>query len=87
MAYETKELSGALFKNKRKEKDSHPDYTGTCVINGVEYWMSAWINTPKSNPTGEKYMSMQFKVKEDKPQTAKPAPKSNDNFGNSDVPF
>lgn len=64
MAYEQRELSGAMFKNKRKTTDKHPDYTGTVLINGVTYWMSGWINTPKNNPNGDKYMSVQLSVQE-----------------------
>lgn len=30
-------------KNDRKEKDTHPDLTGSFVdANGVEHWFSAW---------------------------------------------
>ena len=32
--------TGAIFKNDRKETDRHPDYNGSCEINGVEMWMS-----------------------------------------------
>ena len=35
--------SGALFKNDKKEKPSHPDYQGDCTIRGRKFWMSAWI--------------------------------------------
>lgn len=53
-------LRGVLFKNDRKEKDSHPDYKGSCEIEGVEFWLSAWI---KDGQKG-KFMSISFQEKE-----------------------
>lgn len=79
---EQKDLTGALFKNKRKVKDSHPDYTGILMVDGVEYWMSAWINTPKSG--GDKYMSINLTEKE---QQLTPASKPQQNFEDGDIPF
>lgn len=61
MAYEQKDLTGSLFKNERKEKDSHPDYKGNALLNGVEHWVDAWINESKG---GTKYMSLKFKPKD-----------------------
>lgn len=61
MAYQPKDNSGSLFKNDRKEADTHPEYKGTALINGVEYWMDAWINESSS---GAKYMSLKFKAKQ-----------------------
>ena len=61
MAYEMKDLTGSLFKNDRKETDSHPDYKGSALINGVEHWLDAWINTAKD---GSKYMSLKMKPKD-----------------------
>ena len=58
--YQQKDNSGALFKNK-KESDSHPDYKGSAMIDGTEYWFSAWINESK---TGTKYMKTSFSPKE-----------------------
>jgi uncharacterized protein (DUF736 family) len=58
--YETKNNSGALFKNDRKEKDTHPDYKGNAVIDGVDMWVSAWLKTAQS---GTKYMSLSFQPK------------------------
>lgn len=53
---------GALFKNKKKQTDRHPDYNGTLTVGGSEeFWMSGWIKTSKS---GETYMSISIQPKE-----------------------
>jgi uncharacterized protein (DUF736 family) len=57
-------LRGALFKNDDKESDKHPDYKGSCEIDGRQYWLSAWIKTSKA---GKKYMSLSFKARDQKP--------------------
>lgn len=61
MAYEQRDNTGSLFKNDRKETDSHPDYKGSALLNGVEHWVDAWINQARD---GSKYMSLKFKPKE-----------------------
>lgn len=60
MAFEQRNNSGSMFRNDRKEKDTHPDYKGSALIDGVEYWMDAWIKTSKD---GRKFMSFAFKPK------------------------
>ncbi len=63
MAFKQKDNSGALFKNKEKTPDNKvPDYKGTILINGEEYWQSAWLH--KAEKTGEFYMSQSFQKKE-----------------------
>lgn len=47
MAYTPKEGSGSLFKNDRKTTETHPDYTGTIMVNGKEHWLSAWVKEGK----------------------------------------
>jgi hypothetical protein len=64
MAYEMKDNSGSTFPNKKKEKETHPDETGSALIGGVNYWVSTWVKTDKN---GNPWRSFSFKVKEDKP--------------------
>jgi hypothetical protein len=50
MAFTPKEGSGSLFKNDRKTSDTHPDLTGTIMVNGKEHWLSAWRKEGKKGP-------------------------------------
>lgn len=95
MAYDN-ELKGVLFKNTEKEKETQPDYRGDAQIDGVSYFMDAWINTAES---GRKYMSVKFKAKEKQPTrqaapaqrapASKPTAKTGTGFDDmdSDCPF
>jgi hypothetical protein len=53
-------MRGVLFRNDRKEKETHPDYKGSCEIDNVEMWVSAWIKDGKNG----KFMSLSFTKKE-----------------------
>ncbi len=70
MAYDNTN-SGTLGKNKRKEKDTHHDYSGQINIDGVDYWLSGWLKTAQA--TGEKFFSLSVRPK-DPPQTQQPPP-------------
>ena len=48
MAYETKDNTGSVFQNERKEKDTHPDRTGSAKIGGVDYWVNGWIKQDRN---------------------------------------
>jgi hypothetical protein len=62
MAYDN---SGIIGKNKRKQKDNHPDIQGQATVNGVEYWISGW----QKNGSDGIFYSLSFKPKEAKSQS------------------
>jgi len=75
--------TGALFKAD-KQSERHPDYNGSCEINNVEMWMSAWIKTSKN---GKKFMSLSFNPKEVQ-SAPKPVQSANAEFDEGDdIPF
>lgn len=91
MAYEQKDFTGSLFKNDRREKDSHPNAKGSALIGGVEYWVDAWTNEDRN---GNKYQALKFKRKEqgggqtaNRAQEPHPGAHGGDSDLDDDVPF
>jgi hypothetical protein len=90
MAYEIRDMTGSLFDNSaRKEKDSHPDRSGTAMIDGREYWVNGWL---KKDKNGKPWLSLAFKLKGEKqpqPTTSKMQPRSmKDELDDGDsIPF
>lgn len=87
MAYEKRDMSGTLFRNDKREKDSHPHAQGTAIIDGVEYWVSAWT---KDGAKG-KFQSLSFKRKDTAVSQKQTSHESN-SYGNyddlnDDIPF
>ena len=77
---------GALFKNDRREKDTHPEYKGSINVDGEEYWLSAWVKTSNS---GQKFFSLTVQAKNTK-SVPLPKPRSiiqEDNPVDDDIPF
>lgn len=70
MAYEQRDNTGSLFKNLDKEEGSNkPDYSGTCMVGGVEHYFDSWVKVADS---GRKWLSFSFKPKQK--QAPAPAP-------------
>lgn len=59
---------GVLFRNDRKETNTHPDYTGNLNVNGTEFWLSGWIKEagPQARNPGQKFLSVSIKPKEER---------------------
>lgn len=72
MAYEVKPGQGSLFKNKRKDSDKHPDYTGEVHIppgwGGKKVNIAAWLKTSQK---GTKFMSLNLSDPSDRKPSAK----------------
>ena len=73
MENKDKNNSGALFKNKEKKTDKHPDYNGNIIINDTKYFLSAWVNESKN---GLKYLKLSASEEQKQTKT-----------DNSDLPF
>ena len=65
---------GAIFKNDRKEKETHPDLGGTINVEGKDFYINAW---KKDSKKGIPFYSLSVKVKE---VVAKEAVKSEEPF-------
>jgi hypothetical protein len=77
-------MSGSLFKNDRRGKDTHPNATGTAMIEGVLYEIAAWT---KQDKNGNPWQSLAFKRKDEKPAApAKNAAPAKDDF-DDDLPW
>lgn len=83
-------LTGVLFKNDKDGNEKRPDYKGSAEIEGVQYWVSAWIRDTAKG----KCLSMKYERKEQQAAApAKPAtaPAASAGYGavggGSDIPF
>ncbi|MNG14294.1 hypothetical protein D3C84_980340 [compost metagenome] len=75
-------LSGVLFKNDKDGNEKRPDYKGSAEIEGVQYWVSAWIRDGAKG----KFMSMKYEAKEKQAaRSTDPAPAGP--VKDTDIPF
>ena len=72
--------SGVLFKNDKKDNERAPEYKGNIMVDGNEYWISAWI---KEGKTGT-FMGLAVSPRDAQPPASRPMPK---NLEDSDIPF
>ena len=88
MAYDNTN-SGMIARSENRKTDSHPEFTGSLNVEGVDYWVSAWVNEGKAGGKmeGKKYFSIKINRKgQGGGGTARPAPTGfRDDF--DDIPF
>lgn len=79
-----KDNRGAIWANKEKKKDTHPDFRGNATIDGVEYWVSAWKRKADANPKAPS-LSFAFEKKEVVASAASPTSSPVDD--SDEIPF
>jgi hypothetical protein len=78
---------GSVWRNEKKEADTHPDFTGSINIEGVEYWLSGWKRKEGANPKSPA-LSLSFKRKDVQQKAAPNAePKGDFDDFEDDIPF
>jgi hypothetical protein len=55
---------GAIYRNDKATKPSHPSHTGFCEIDGKRYRIAAWVRTKEGSD--ERYFSLSFRPAEDR---------------------
>lgn len=68
MAWTQQPNSGSLWKNEDRKDDKHPNAKGSALIDGTDYWVSAWTRETKE---GVRYQSLTFRPK-DQPERENP---------------
>lgn len=82
--------SGILARNENRKTDKHPEFSGSLNVEGVDYWVSAWVNEgkPGGKMEGKKYFSIKINRKEQQgPAQSRPAPRGDNYFDIDDIPF
>ena len=60
MPYEKRDNSGLIADNERKEKDTHPDMSGSVTVNGKDMWISGWWKDGRNG----RFLSLAFREKD-----------------------
>lgn len=83
MAYDNTNR-GVLGRNKNRESENYPEYTGSINVDGVDYWLNGWVKENKKD--GSKFFSLSVKRKESK-QGGQPSSHQSNDSSSEEVPF
>jgi hypothetical protein len=76
---------GAIWPNKDKQSDTHPDFNGSLNVDGKEFWVSAW---KKKQGANEKAPSLSFTIKpKEEKQQEQSKQQKDDQFFDDDLGF
>ena len=81
--FQQRDNNGSLFKNDKKTAEKHPDYKGSAMVDGVEYWLSSWVKTGMNG----KFMSIAFEPKDANRAAKSNAPVREEEDDSEDMPF
>lgn len=86
MAYDNTN-SGMMARNENRKTDKHPEFSGSINVEGVDYWLSAWVNEgkPGGRMEGKKYFSIKLSRKDGGTTTSRPV--SDSGIELDDIPF
>lgn len=85
MSYD-KTNSGILSRNDRKEKDTHPDFTGQINVEGTDYWLNGWVKERKDG--SGKFFSLSVRRKDaPRNEPARNEPKAEPDPFDDAIPF
>jgi hypothetical protein len=76
---------GAIWKNRDKTEDRHPDFKGSLNVEGTEYWVSAW-KRKEGEPGNKPALSFSIKPKEERQPQAQER-KSHAQDMDDEIPF
>lgn len=71
----------AIWKNDNREKETHPHYKGNGMVDGTEYWVSAWRAAEDASPNAP-VLKIRLTAKDAAPKAA-PVKKE----AEADIPF
>ena len=81
---ETKNNSGAIFKNDKKQKETHPDYKGKINVEGKDFEVALWL---KESAKGMKYFSVAISEPYVPEQQVQPERARSGDSVDDDLPF
>ena len=80
---ELKQNAGVIFKNDRKQRDSHPDYKGEIDVNGERFEIALWVKEGKKGKFFSASISEPYQKPIDKEQIHDDTPRDE----NDSLPF
>jgi uncharacterized protein (DUF736 family) len=80
--YEMKDMSGTLFRETEKKKETSPDFTGKVMVRGETLRIAGWLKQSKG---GKAYISLA--ISEPRPAQQDDSAPATKAVGFDDIPF
>ena len=77
---------GAAWANDKKTEDWQAPFTGSAMVNGVEYFLDVFVTPKEELEENPKKPRVRIKLKQKQKQAEAPKSTQSDDFG-LDVPF